>query len=253
VRFTAGQLQPTFAWTTNRTIYPSGNAQVSTGDFDVVWNGPVLGSGRLIKYGSGVLTIRDADEYSGNALVQEGLLVIEGSFAGGAFTNSAGSIAGNGTWDGDISGSGTVAPGPGVATLTARNVTLTTLALEILSPTEYDRLVVRGAFEIAGTAHLQLTLGYDPLDEVHSFLLVDNDGTDAIIGAEPRHFRFQGNELSEGETFFVGSQAMRISYFGGDGNDLVIFAVPEPTSLTLAIAVLPLLAARRRHRMRQAP
>jgi hypothetical protein len=56
-----------------------------------------------------------------------------------------------------------------------------------------------------------------------------------------------GNALSEGERFFIGTQDATISYFGGDGNDVVI-TVPEPTSLTLLLSATALIGVKRRRK-----
>ena len=63
--FTAGILVPTFNWTTDRAIHPSSNASISSGAFEVMFNGPVLGRGSLLKQGEGSLTLHDADEFLG--------------------------------------------------------------------------------------------------------------------------------------------------------------------------------------------
>ena len=255
--FTAGRLESTFNWTTNRAIYPSSNASVSTGTFDTVWNGPVLGKGWVAKYGTGRLTIRDARKFFGSVLLQQGTLEINGSVplgeAGGwgdrILIGGGTTLIGTGTWERKIISSGTLSPGMGPGRLSALDVNLdsgSTLALEIASASSFDQLVVRGLFQLTGAVNLTIDLSFDPLDNVDSFLVVDNDGTDAITGALPHHFRFAGNELHEGETFFVGSQLMRLSYVGGDGNDVVISAAPEPHSVILMLTALPFLITRRR-------
>jgi hypothetical protein len=161
-------------------------------------------------------------------------------------------LSGSGTWDRNIVSSGTLSPGDGVGTLSVRDVTLSrrdasqpaTLALEIASATSYDRLLVRGTIELSSFPALTLEFGYDPEDGVDSFLVVANEGSGSIAG----HFQFGENELEEGESFLVGNQALRLSYTGGDGNDLVLYAIPEPNATLLLLVATTLASARRRGR-----
>lgn len=258
VRFSAGTLEPAFDWTTTRDIYPNFNASISSGAFNVSLNGRVLGNGGLRKFGSGTLTLSDVDEFFGSLYGEQGVLAIKGplplgdeAFGGDDVGNRPeGTLAGSGVWERAISNSGTLAPGIGVGSLSARDVSFgfdSTLALEIFSAAEFDRLFVRGTLSITNFANLTLVLGYDPHDDVDSFLVIDNDGTEAIAGFGQRQFRYAGNDLEEGESFLVGTQEFRISYTGGDGNDIVLHATPEPGTFALLLTGLPLILSRRRN------
>ncbi|HEV7948807.1 MAG TPA: autotransporter-associated beta strand repeat-containing protein [Glaciihabitans sp.] len=259
LHFDADELEPTFDWVTSRDLHLSGNATISTGTFDVTLNGRLFGE-KLTKRGTGTLTLRDADEFSGGISVRQGAVVIEGALAGNPLGESLvfierGTAVGNGTWERSIHSFGTLSPGPGIGTISARDVTLVsspdplenaTLALDILSASEFDRLVVRGTFALEGSVELELTLGYNPRDGMDSFLVVDHNGTDPITGASPHLFRFNGNDLDERESFFVNDQQMQLSYFGGDGNDVVLYATPEPTTPAMLIASFALFGCGRR-------
>jgi len=191
---------------------------------------------------------------------RRGLLRIEGPLANGGSsfgsdmvsTTLGATLSGTGVWERRVYNSGTLAPGVGTGRLSVRDVHLrtnSTLALEILSGTDFDRLLVRGTLTLDDLVNLTLALSYDPVDHVDSFLVVDNDGTDAVQGSGLRQFRYSGNALSELEQFAVGLQEFRISYSGGDGNDVVLYAVPEPATLPLLLAGLPwLLRPCRRNR-----
>ena len=121
------------------------------------------------------------------------------------------------------------------------------LALEIAAADDFDRISVRGAVMLDGLVDLTLDLAYDPADFIDTFQILDNDGADPIVGVAPHHFSFQGVELKEGTEFRSGTQFFRISYEAGDGNDIVLFAVPEPSTLVLLLASTPF--ARRRWRV----
>jgi hypothetical protein len=94
---------------------------------------------------------------------------------------------------------------------------------------------------------------YDPVDNVDSFTIALNDFAEAIsFGGNG--FTFGANGLSEGEIFSATSgaftQEFQITYAGNDGNDIVIAAVPEPSSVLILLggcgALLGLQRTRRR-------
>ncbi len=94
-----------------------------------------------------------------------------------------------------------------------------TLQIEIDGPTvctQYDRLQVNGNVTVAGTLDVVLDPTYSPVVG-EKFLVLENDQSDAIDG----EFLFADNPLRERQVFIVnGDQLFRISYIGGDGNDV---------------------------------
>jgi hypothetical protein len=147
---------------------------------------------------------------------------------------------------------GTLAPGntsPGRTTVNG-NYNLWspgTLEIQLLGLTPgslFDQVRVNGLVNLnadLGTGGmLDTILGFGP-NLGDSFLILDNDGTDAISGF------FSG--LVEGATFteaFGGTVfTFGITYLGGTGNDIVLTAlngspsgVPEPSSLLLLVVGL---------------
>ncbi|MEZ4616873.1 MAG: choice-of-anchor Q domain-containing protein [Caldilineaceae bacterium] len=102
----------------------------------------------------------------------------------------------------------------------------TTVTFEINGTTagsSYDQLNVTGAVNLdndsGGGATLSLTLGYVPTNG-DSYLLINNDGVDAVVGT------FAG--LPEGSYWRQGATVLHLTYSGGDGNDVVLSAVPTP-------------------------
>ncbi|MDB4640438.1 hypothetical protein OAF56_02290, partial [Pirellulaceae bacterium] len=83
--------------------------------------------------------------------------------------------------------------------------------------TEYDQLDIQGTVELGG---IDLTGSYQP-QVGESFILIDNDGTDAIVG---RWF-YDGGLVNEGGFIAFNGTMMQVSYLGGDGNDLEMTAV----------------------------
>ena len=81
---------------------------------------------------------------------------------------------------------------------------------------EYDQTNVTGVVTLEGVT-LSLNLGFTPITG-SMFTIINNDLSDAVIGT------FDG--LSEGAMFESGGWHFTISDHGGDGNDVVLRAVP---------------------------
>ncbi len=127
-------------------------------------------------------------------------------------------------------GSGSVCPGasPGRFTV-AYNLTLgsnATVGVELNGTgvgTDYDQLKVNGSVNL-GLAALRASLGFVPaLGD--TFVIIDNDGADSIYGT------FAG--LPEGAQLVSSGTPLvfRITYAGGDGNDVALTHVPLPPEI----------------------
>ncbi len=101
-----------------------------------------------------------------------------------------------------------------------------------------DRVNVMGTLQLAGM--LKLNLLGAPLGG-QSFLILDNDGSDAVIGSFANLSRISS-------TFAGQNYDFAIRYNGGTGNDISVIAVPEPGTLAFiaAITVGGYLTVRRR-------
>jgi autotransporter-associated beta strand protein len=256
---TLGLLTLAGPWTTSRpveigvTSSPTFPDTIDTAGFDAALNGPLTsGVGAtpsLIKIGAGNLSIADAATYMGDLFVNGGTVSINSAMpAGGVLSVGInGTLAGTGTIQRMATVNGTLAPGNGgPGTLSVAGVSFangSTCAIDISSVSAFDQLNCSGTVSLSGTINLALVLGFDRFDGLDSFVVIANDGADAIIGTG--RLAIDGNPLDEGEMFSVGSQEFRISYSGGTGNDVVLTAVPEPTTCILLIAGSSLLGARR--------
>ncbi|MHA3772629.1 PEP-CTERM sorting domain-containing protein [Verrucomicrobiota bacterium sgz303538] len=251
-------------WITDRTVEIGAQAtRIDTAGFNATLNGVFTqnpsssAQPKLEKVGAGTLLLRNAASYYGDLAITGGAVTIDGSIGsyGSLDVGINGRLAGIGSVPRSITVQGTLDPGltaPGL--LTTGNLTFSDgakLALQLASATQYDRLGANGSVLLNGSTGLLLELRFDPVDFVDSFMLLANDGTDAIGGTG--RFTLNGNTLEEGETFYSGTQAFRISYTGGTGNDVVLSAVPEPASaglLAIGCGMLSLTRLRCRSRAR---
>lgn len=217
-------------------------------------DGAVSSSSRvkLTKSGSSTLTLSGVNAYTGDTAVTAGTLLITGSLANTAVTVSGtGVFGGTGTVAGAVTlnSGGRLAPGTiGTGTLTVSNsVTLndgSTASFQINGPavgSQYEQVLISGVgsiFSLNGTNNLELTVGYTATVG-DLFFLVDNQGNSAISGTFEQ---LNGSTMSliQGAFFTVGGQAFQISYTGNagsntftGGNDLVLQAVPEPSTFIL--------------------
>jgi Ca2+-binding RTX toxin-like protein len=95
------------------------------------------------------------------------------------------------------------------------------LAIAINGPTvdsEYNQLNVAGQVKLTGV-DLVFSGSYAPTSG-DSFVVVNNDGSDPLVGT------FNG--LVEGASVTVNGATTRITYLGGDGNDVVLLSTSGP-------------------------
>lgn len=141
--------------------------------------------------------------------------------------SSNGALGGTGTISGSVQvNSGTTLfPGASPGILNTGNVTLnsgSTFAVEITGVTvgaQYDQLNVTGTVSLGG-ATLTPSFGVFVPAPGNVFTIINNDDIDGI----PDTF----NGLVEGATVTtINGNAVRISYAGGDGNDVTLYVNPN--------------------------
>jgi fibronectin-binding autotransporter adhesin len=90
----------------------------------------------------------------------------------------------------------------------------------------WDQVAATGTVDITN-ATLDVVQWFTPADG-DSFTIVVNDGADAVTGT----FRVGGVPVPQLGTFVTGGRTFQLNYLGGDGNDVVLTAVPQqPVSL----------------------
>jgi len=190
--------------------YSGGNA---------TFDGLVSGSGYLRKAGSGTWTLTGNNTYSGSTRVDAGALIVNGSQpSSDVAVYSGGTLGGTGIV-GAIDSDGSVAPGGSAGRLDSGSAALnpgSSFDVELNGhlPADYDQLDVSGTLD-PGNSDLNVSWGFVPAVG-DSFTIIDNDGGDAVGGT------FDG--LAEGAPLVAGNVTLKITYAGGDGNDVVLSA-----------------------------
>ena len=177
-----------------------------------------------------------------------------GQVLGGGFELGLGAeLTGDGLITGDVMNmSGTVAPGSSPGKLTVEGDYTQgadgTLLIDIwgTGPGEddgYDVLAISGDAMLDGTLEILKSDSFDVLEGMEFVILDLTDSNKTLSGT------FTG--LSEGVAAWTGADnTLFITYMGGDGNDVMLFApVPEPTTIALLVSgglCLVLLLRRKR-------
>ncbi|MDD2864728.1 MAG: autotransporter-associated beta strand repeat-containing protein [Methylococcales bacterium] len=238
----------------NKNLNLNGDANIDTGNHTVTISGEIKGGAGndFTKKGAGTLTLSGANSFSGATILNSGTLLLNGSMANtanvsvgtGATLGGSGVIGTEGNSSKgavSIGTGGKLSPGnsPGIITLNNGLTLATGATLDIqlnnaIVGTGYDQVVVKGAVNVTNATLNLASVTNLPLGTV--FKIIDNDGTDAVIGT------FQG--ASQGSLISSNGNYFRINYQGGDGNDVTLTAdvlppppPPLPATPTIALAV----------------
>lgn len=197
----------------------------------------------ITKVGDGVVIFSRAagNNYDGGTTVTAGTLLINntsGSGAGtGAVVVTAGTLGGNGSVSGAVTiGNGVGSADAAIAAGNSVGTFATASTLSFLSDGAFvfelnstlstaDQLVANGV-TINGSSVFSFTdLGAGALALNTQFIIISNTSGSAISGTF--------SNLADGSTFTQGANQYQVNYAGGDGNDLMLTVVPEPSSAVL--------------------
>jgi autotransporter-associated beta strand protein len=234
---------------TLRTVVGNGKVNLGTGtsltvsnDVSCAFLGVISGPGAFNKTGAALMQLTGNNTYTGNTTISGGTLQVDGSQPQSAVQISGGArLQGLGTV-GNISLSGSssaVAPGDGPGMLTCSNFNANgsgggsslEIQLNCSNPgTDYDQLNVHGSVTFGNRVNLNASLNFSSWLS-NTFTIINNDGTDPVTGTL--------NGLAQNATLTIGSEQFRISYTGGDGNDVVLTQISGLPLPTLSIESVP--------------
>ncbi|WP_153110542.1 DUF4347 domain-containing protein [Propionivibrio limicola] len=215
-------LQVTGNTTIDNAMALNGSTTVTT-DATVTLSGVISGTGSMSKQGTGVLELSGNNTFTGTTTVSGGKLTLTGSLTSAVSVDSGATFDGSGTNTATVtvqSGGTLGINGSATEDLATGDLTLASGATFIAeiggasARTGYDQLKVTGAVNLTGaTLSASIINSFVPTAD-NSFILIDNDGADAVVGT------FAG--LAEGATVTVSGRQFTISYVGGTGNDVVL-------------------------------
>jgi autotransporter-associated beta strand protein len=214
------------------------------------WAGPISGVGTLAKLGTGTLVLTSSlSTHLGDTLVDGGTLRVNGTLPSpSVFVRTGGRLEGSGAVTGviDVASTGILAPGAGgIGGLATGSVTLAGLLAAEIAPTAggADLLSVTGSVTLGGA--LELAISNLPAGfQAGTYLLIANDGLDPVSGVFSGVTALPAGFSVTIDYAFAGMDSL---FRTGNGNDVAVTIVPEPTSLGL-LAAMGLLMGRRRRR-----
>jgi autotransporter-associated beta strand protein len=181
----------------------------------------------LTKAGPGTLTLNGTNTYTGATTITAGSLLVNGSLASGsAVAVDAGTLGGTGTISGTVtignssgSADSILAPGNSIESLDTGNLTFNSdgsYSVELNgSLVTTDVTNVTGTVSINAATTLTVSVA-GTLSASQQFVIVSNDDADAVTGT----FAGLAQNAVVGN---YGGTDLKISYTGGDGNDIVLY------------------------------
>jgi autotransporter-associated beta strand protein len=223
------------------TLTSSNSFDVQSGFLGCTLGG-ASGATGMVKSTTGTVILGSFDTYTGTTTVNAGTLEVDSpQVASGVAVTSGGTLAGIGKVAAPVVATlgGTVMPGiatagPGI--LNTGNFQLmsgSTFSVKVNGPyttagTDYAQANVTGTVNLGG-ATLVLIGGAVAPPAGKVLTIINNDGTDPVTGT------FNG--LPSGSTVAVGGFYARISYTGGDGNDVTLTTFIPPPAVVQNVTI----------------
>lgn len=212
----------------NRTVQVDNGAAVIDGKLSGALTG--IAGGNLIKSGLGTLALTAANGYIGTTTVNAGTLLVNNATGSGTGSGNVSVTVGTLGGSGSISGTVTIgnstgaadsilAPGNSIGTIATGNLAFNSsgsYAAELngTSATS-DRANVTGTVSINAATTLTVNVA-GTLSANQQYVIVSNDDVDAVSGT------FAGL-AQDAVVVSPGGTDLKISYTGGDGNDIVLY------------------------------
>jgi fibronectin-binding autotransporter adhesin len=222
--------------------------------------GQLEGGLNLVKRGSGLLRFTGIAALDGQVYVEAGTLSLSDAFFRGTIAAPV-NVAANALFEGygtveelNVASGGAVRRGAGYGALTLGDLSFGDGA-EVQfalggsqAGVNHSQIQVNGTLTMEGDVVLKLDLDFQPVQHTDAFTILLNDGVEPSVGGG--RFIYGGTRLENGARFLVEdgafSQQFELRYDGNDGNDVLLFVVPEPGTSLLLLGGMFLLARRRR-------
>jgi autotransporter-associated beta strand protein len=236
----------------------AGTVQLGTGELAIgsnnrstTFSGTITGAPRpagmdaLTKTGLGTLTLTGQTGIGGLLRIAAGRLVVNGVLSSNDVrVEAGGTLGGTATLRNAASKvgfsfvsvtGGRIAPGNDLGTVHAEEAAFADGFLDVqlrgLTPgTDYSQLELNSRFQLSPTTRLMVNRGTFAPPRGATFTIVRVNAAVGPIAPAANDGTFQ--DLPEGATFLVDKQTFRITYRGGDGNDIVLTAVDDAPSTT---------------------
>ncbi|MGU3537604.1 ELWxxDGT repeat protein [Methylobacterium sp. A54F] len=195
---------------------------------NVIHDGP-NGAGAIVIDGSGPLRLTGISTYTGPTTLRNSTLFVDGAIASGVNARDAnllgdGSILGSVATDNIAFSANPAGAGLGDAVgslYVGGDLTLDRLSdfrEDVAGAASFDVVTVAGRVSLGGAGLVLNLLPGAGGSAGQSITLIDNLGTDSVEGS----FQIGGQTAAEGMIASYGGRSYRLSYKGGDGNDVTI-------------------------------
>jgi autotransporter-associated beta strand protein len=209
----------------------------ATGTFDgVIQNGATANI--ALSVSAHLLTLTNANTYTGATTVSAGILLVNGSIVSNVTVNSGATLGGTGITAATtvtIGNGGHLAPGASPGVLGNGNVTFqagSAFDVQITSAAanKFDQDNVTGTVNIVttnGGVALNISkFGNLSLNNGDQLVIIKNDGNGATGDAVQGTFKGLPEGFNLGSNFLGSGLTAKITYKGGDGNDVSIKLSP---------------------------
>ncbi|MBK1793918.1 autotransporter domain-containing protein [Devosia sp. WQ 349] len=169
IQLLSGSLEfaPSSAQTLSGNITTNSGATLAfSGSALHTYSGVLSGAGNLVYKGTNTLNLTGNSSFSGATTVSSGRLAVNGSLAStsGVTVESGATLGGSGTVGKvTIASGGILAPGNSTGTLNVDGALVlqpgSKLEIEIVSATDFDKVIATGAVTLAGTLHFIVDAG----------------------------------------------------------------------------------------------
>jgi hypothetical protein len=218
-------------YTFTGSIDLNGHALTVNNGFRDIFAGPITGAGSLTFNGGSRNQVTAVNTFTGPTTVDESWLEVNGTLPGPVTVqtrfNESATLSGTGTVGPLTVTAGELFPGPlfnstGTGTLHTGDLSVGPAAetsFRVVAAGSATSIAVTGTVHVGGRLDPFAEPGYQarPGDR---FTVISNDGTDPVVGTF--------TDAPEGAFVGLGQGQFRITYHGGDGNDVVLSALPAP-------------------------